>query len=299
MAGKIAEFNVDVIFEGALSKSWGMKDVLKAVADVPNVPFGALRISCPSKNIQGKVLIADAKHVVAASCSDDKDAYEALRTLLEVKDGNFAFLDLSAEDIADFDQSLFINIDRLIQAMPALPLSSSELFDENTLLDKVFGNDDAERSASPSQAKSNFQFPLPPGVRARKSSNPKISNSAPITQWNVLEPLFRSPHATRVENTNHAVAPEGNSNVSNGNSMIPDFVHTPDEQRSTISKLRQLPDSAAKASKIKATPGGSEPIKWLLAALGLSTMLICFAMPQVWNASKLANQTAQHTGFGN
>ncbi len=296
---------MDVIFEGALSKSWGMKDVLKAVADVPNVPFGALRISCPSKNIQGKVLIADAKHVVAASCSDDIDAYEALRTLLEVKDGNFALLDLSTEDLAEFDQSLFICIDRLIESMPALPHSSSELFDENTLLDKVFGSDACEGSAAPSPTKNNFHFPLPPGVRARKPSNPKISNSAPITQWNVLEPLFRSPHATRVDNANHTVAPESNSKVSNGSnanngsSMIPDFVQTPDEQRSTISKLRRLPESEAKASKIKASPSGSEPIKWLLAALGITTMLLCFALPQVWNASKPATQTAQHTGFGN
>src|SRR5438105_1733086 len=98
---------LDVVFEGALSKAWGMQDVLQAVVGVPNVPNGLLRVSCPERGIQGKISVSEASHIIGASTGLESDAYDALRSMLCLHEGNFAFLDLACESQSDFGPSMF------------------------------------------------------------------------------------------------------------------------------------------------------------------------------------------------
>lgn len=271
---------MDVIFEGALSKSWGMKDVLKAISDVPNVPVGVLRVSNPGRGIQGKILVSQAQHVVGAVCSGtqaESDPYEALRTLLEVQEGNFAFLDFAGEAPAEFDQSLFICIKRVLDVMPQLPAHASDMFDQRALLDRVFGEDCAPADATPVEAADSFAIPKPI-LRSRRASSRSIkkSASAPITQWNIVEPLFNNPQANHTEHTECC-------------SMIPEFVQTPDEQRSSMNRLRTLPGTSRPHLSWEQMLKQPQPIKWLLAALGLS-MAICFVTPQMWGGHTVKSQ---------
>lgn len=275
---------MDVVFEGALSKSWGMKDVLQAIHELPNVQLGLLRISCSSKSIQGKILFTRARHILGASCTEgllSDEPYDALKELLEVKEGNFAFMDISGEVLSDIDQSLFIDISRVIDCLPELPAHSSELFDQSGLLDRVFGQtcDAMPQQQQPAPVASEAvaaagTVTISPRQLKRSSREPvavKTSKTAaaPITQWNVVESLFENPQAAHTE---HAECPV------KGGGMIPQFVQTADEQRSSMTRLRSLPESSSEPAQWQKIIKEQPPVKWLLAALGLSTLMFLFAM---------------------
>ncbi|MBX9689483.1 MAG: DUF4388 domain-containing protein [Candidatus Obscuribacterales bacterium] len=290
--------SVDVVFEGALSKSWGMKDVLKAILDIPNAPFGVLRVSSPNKGIQGRILIAESRHIVGAALSElELDAYDALRKMLAVTEGNFAFLDLSSHEQAEFDQSLFINIEALIEMMPQLPEHSSAIFDQKALLDKVFGQEAAIASVSvvaletypdkiPLEQARSLEFPNV-SARARGRRSPAAvaagskSNTAPITQWNIVEPLFNNPQAMHAESTSM--------------NMIPDYVQTPEEQRSSMNRLRAMPESTNNSNSWERAVKDQTPLKWILSALGLSAFLCLLAPLNIdAGASKISTESAAH-----
>lgn len=262
---------MDLVFEGSLSKAWGIKDALGAVLTVPDLPYGVLRLSSPNKNIQGKVLISNGSHIVGAQANFCDDAYEALRGLLSLEQGNFAFLDLSDESI-DFDQSLFISIEVVLRALPALPESASSLFDQGSLLDRVFGNQDPEQvlpsKDDPQTAllKGSGVFPANEitlhgrGPIQTKSAPEPVVPEAPITKWNIVEPFQGL---------------SGGSKLSSG-SMLPDFVQTPDEQRTSMLKLKAVSANEAGWQSLVKNP--QQPIRWILSALGFS-LLICLLMP--------------------
>lgn len=133
---------MDVVFEGALSRSWSMADVLRGVMGVDNQPYGILRISSPGSNVSGRLVIADSSFIVGALVSDGSETgYEAARRLLMANDGNFAYLDTGGKRPQDFDQALYISLARVQELWPNLPAEAAELFDEKSLLDKVFGGD--------------------------------------------------------------------------------------------------------------------------------------------------------------
>lgn len=127
-----------------------MQDVLKAVMGVDNQPFGILRITSLSGHLSGRLAIARGSYIVGAVAADDlhpegvASGYDAVRKLLLSSDGNFAFLDSAGKHPSDMDDSLYISIDRIVGLMPDLPEDASRLFDEKSLLDKVFGPDGSQ-----------------------------------------------------------------------------------------------------------------------------------------------------------
>lgn len=281
---------VDVVFEGSLSKSWGMKDVLQAILAVPNVPFGLLRVSSTCASLQGKILISNSSHIVGASSSfkTDRDAYDALRSILELKDGTFAYLDYLSDlnDPIEMDRSLYISISHVLDTIPQLPDDSSLVFDQQGLLDSIFGPA-AEQTSMPAIRETRFELPCPiPKNHAKKPvavgktstvlTKPYLGSSAPITQWNVVEPLLDQSQVPTLVNAPAYVEPK--PPVNNGpqtgppqfdptksSSMIAAYVHTPDEQRASVAKLRAVtvvPEPANWQEK---------PFKWLLSALGINS----------------------------
>ena len=265
---------MDIIFEGALSGTWGMKDVLQAVLDVPNVSDGVLRISCPAANIQGKIFIAEASHIVGASCTGcpPAEAYESLRTLLEINEGSFVFADVSSQIHAEIDHSLFISISRILETLPHLPQSASELFDERTLLNKIFGEESLSVTWPPARPESK-QYAI--DISAPDSCSGLIKPAAvtgtkqataPIVQWNMLESLLPAPCSTHIDQPLSC------------QSLVHDYFATEDQQRSARMRLRALPDLSREpdwTGLMKSQP----PVRWLLAALGLS-LVLCFITHQ-------------------
>jgi hypothetical protein len=268
-----------------------MKDVLQAIRELPNVRLGLLRISCSSKAIQGKILFSQSRHILGASCSGEElaeETYEGLKALLQVKEGNFAFLDIS-DDLSEIEQSLFIDINRVLECWPQLPQHSCELFDQSGLLDKVFGQSCQTEAQQPQAIQPALALNIAPrNQKTRKTETAPLSKpvvAPPITQWNVVEALFENPQAAH---TDHAECPVKGGSV--GGSMIPNFVQTADEQRSSMNRLRALPESSVQPPQwqrlIKETP----PVKWILAALGLSLLVFMLAQQIPDDTAAATNQ---------
>ena len=216
---------MDVVFEGSLTNSWGIKDVLRTAMEESNLPWSVLRLSStkPSQD-QAKILIAGSKYIVAAFCpgsSSDIDPYEALRTALSVSEGTFALLALTETEADNFDQSLYVSIDRVIDSLHELPKVSSDLFDEKGLLDQVFGAQEKveieveQRASLESSAKTNSTNPYVPCNKYGKSSLSGITNAAVgIPTGNIQSSPRILPHSPADSSANSS---KNSSNAASNN----------------------------------------------------------------------------------
>jgi hypothetical protein len=181
---------VDVVFEGALSKSWGMGDVLHAVSSVENLPFGILRITSPGSNVSGRLAISQGKYIVGATAAEGQSTtteaqehgYSAVRKLLAARDGNFAFLDTGGAPMQDFSDSLYISIEKVMTLLDRLPDNPADLFDEKSLLDQVFGGTHIML------AKPVTPIALPVVEQLQIKQEISQSMAVPVAAWNVGNP---------------------------------------------------------------------------------------------------------------
>lgn len=199
-----------------------MQDILRAIVELEKVQYGILRISAPEDNIQGRIVFADDGHIVDASITgqaENYSSYECLRQLLSLNRGNCVFLDSGTNRPAEFTDSLYIHATRILALLPNLPVNPSELFDEKSLLDKVFGSDRSAISSDRNKDKDRHFTFEPTQVEATPVSP---SNSQ---RWELVEPLFNNP----------ACSPY----------LIPDQAQTEaeahDQQRQSMTRLRALP----------------------------------------------------------
>lgn len=131
---------MDLILEGNLNASNGTREVLQTLLVRQPEATGILRFSSPRRNINGRLALLSGKFIVGAQITDtDESGYSALKSLLSISDGNFAFLATSNKEALDLGTRLHIDLNALISRLPNLPESSAELFDEKSLLDQVFG----------------------------------------------------------------------------------------------------------------------------------------------------------------
>ncbi len=105
------------VLEGQISDDQDLREVLEIVLNVKDVQNGVLRITCNEFN--GRIGIFCGRYITGAKVSStDETGEEALKKLLTVQKGNFAFLDAKGQDISDLKQSLSIEIDRLLELLP-------------------------------------------------------------------------------------------------------------------------------------------------------------------------------------
>jgi len=130
---------MDLILEGQLSATIGMREVLQTLLKRSAEATGILRVASPRKNLNGRLALLAGKFIVGAQITDtDQSGYEAVKSLLSVTDGNFAFLATDDKQALDLGKKLHISLPALMSRFPDLPESSAELFDEKSLLDEVF-----------------------------------------------------------------------------------------------------------------------------------------------------------------
>lgn len=172
---------MDLILEGQLSENVGMKEVLQAVLRQAPKASGILRVSCPRDNLNGRLALVGGQYIVGGQISEsDECGYQAVRKLLSVREGNFAFLETSKQHPLEMDQSLHISLSSLQKLLPELPADAADLFDERSLLDEVFGPGD-----------------IPPSQALEESSRSEIKpeRAAPINDkaqpaWHMLSSLL-------------------------------------------------------------------------------------------------------------
>lgn len=215
-----------------------MADVLRGVMAVDNQPYGILRISSPGSNVSGRLAIAESQFIVGAQVSDGSDeGYAAVRRLLLAQDGNFAYLDTGGKRPQDCDhQTLYISLRKMAEAWPNLPEDPNALFDEEALLDKVFGGD-GQLPADPSGGNlpviqshepqlPRLQPPLLKTLPENAISGGGSATSAHKQAWKtIVQPLL----------SNSLV--EGTKTVE-GRPAYMDFDDTASHERQSLTKLR-------------------------------------------------------------
>src|SRR6266446_1110540 len=89
---------MEVVLQGRVDEEQDMQEVLGDVMALPGSRLGVLRISDPGDNLNGKLVLYQRRYVIGATISDSPDAgYSAVRKLLSVRQGNFAYLDATDE----------------------------------------------------------------------------------------------------------------------------------------------------------------------------------------------------------
>lgn len=311
---------MDIVFEGSLSKNWGMKDVLNSVLKEQDLPWSMLRISSAGSPIQGKILISNCQYVVAAFCTGsphDVDPYEALRTTLAMSEGTFAFLALTEKEAANFDHSLYIAVDRLMESITELPTQSTDLFDEKGLLDRIFGNRAnqllAEDNEDPKQGNAEIDFSAPPtestvepvsnsrnystnlGIPGKSAEEVAFTDLAFNRAGSAVQCLRRSAEypVPKIDGPAPQLAPiaawnmlepfiETAQTVSGVRAaMVPAFSQTAAEQRISLGRLRSLPNHANGKFTWQRMWYELRALQWLplfLFIVGLAS----FIAPQIW-----------------
>ena len=185
---------MDVLFEGRLNPDLHLKTVLQRVLE--NKPPGNLliRISSPNPASTGRLLVRDGRFITAALLDEnDESGYPALRQLLAVGTGNFAGLRPEPGEKIDLVPNLNFELHKVIPLMPALPESPVGLFDEKSLLDKVFSTGSFEKLEQMRPTEPARPRDMEPMLPPAKPLGPLPSMQMPNS------PQFQMPNSPQVQ----------------------------------------------------------------------------------------------------
>ncbi len=130
---------MNIISEGTLSYEHRIANILTTVRQQSSSGLILLGLSSLDLQTDGIISIRDSRFITGAiSNTDGLTGYSALKRLLSLAVGTYTLSQLDANQLADFDQDINIDLDRVIAVVPSLPENLSELFDQASLLDKVF-----------------------------------------------------------------------------------------------------------------------------------------------------------------
>ncbi len=141
------------VLQGQISTSEGLREALEIVLTIGDVQNGVLRIT--SVDVSGRIGIFCGRYVTGAMTGSGESGNLALRKLLSVKSGNFAFLDAKGEKTADLQQSLSLDLGSLIELVPDGLEAQAPLLEESLaglrqpgeqlfLVDTSFGDSDPD-----------------------------------------------------------------------------------------------------------------------------------------------------------
>lgn len=164
---------MDVVFKGRFDQETPIQRVFEHILELALPGETLLRItSVADPEINGKLLVKDAQFITGALMADDKESYEALKELVLFDEADFAYLLVGPRDSIDMEQTLNIEIGKILPLLPALPDTPNALFDEKALLDKVFQGGKPTAGAAPPEK----QAPPPPS-RPGKSDAPVVETA--------------------------------------------------------------------------------------------------------------------------
>jgi hypothetical protein len=163
------------MFEGSLSYECKISSILERIRQQSISGLSLLSLASPDRSIEGVVSIRDSRFITGAlSPVDGISGYSALKKLLTLALGTYTVSqpesELELRELNRFDHDINIDVERIIPIVPFLPDNLSELFDQTSLLDKVF-----------SKTKKIEQQTTADGTLA-DSSNPSESKTTPAAK---------------------------------------------------------------------------------------------------------------------
>jgi hypothetical protein len=113
--------------------------VLEHVRELKTKGVTLLFLRSPDQVIDGVVSIWNGRFVTSAQLyHSDWIGYPALRQLFTLATGDFAYGKPDSTEIEGLEHDLNIELKTLVPLLPGLPENMSELFDQDSLLEKVF-----------------------------------------------------------------------------------------------------------------------------------------------------------------
>lgn len=277
---------MDLIFEGRLSGEEHLKDVLDRITMNEIKGISVLRIAGQFVPQSGRMVFSDCRYIVAAMTKDGmKEGYEAVRTMLSVTMGSYAFIKVDEQDNLDLVANLHIPLDRVIQMLPSLPEDPRALFDEKSLLDRIFTGANAKDAMNgPVQPRDDMNGPvtqsisIPIPVPAPSGTAPPPPKTPVHKTWTGLDAVSfkdasqsgavgaQPPHASPLPVAGRTSAPErppANAPLHEGPPVASKAPPVPSAHRAGDSEITQDPlpavqPSSAPTSTVKPKPDSKE-----------------------------------------
>jgi hypothetical protein len=113
---------MEVVFQGRLTSDQDIRDVLNDLLALTTGDLGILRISSSNNKVSGRLVIQRRQQVIGAQIPDTGEfGYPALRKLLSVRQGAFAYVDLEGQPLKPEDENVKVDVRTLIELLPNLP----------------------------------------------------------------------------------------------------------------------------------------------------------------------------------
>jgi len=113
---------MEVVFQGRLTSEQDLRDVLNDLLALTTGDLGILRISSSTHKLSGRLLIQRRQQVIGAQIPDTGEfGYPALRKLLSVRQGAFAYVDLEGQPLKPEEENVKVEVRTLLELLPNLP----------------------------------------------------------------------------------------------------------------------------------------------------------------------------------
>lgn len=110
---------VDVIFQGKICQEQNLKEVLEDVLSLKEGEIGILRITGADGTVDGSLVIHQNRRVIDAYLADKSErGYPALRRLMGVSEGKFAYGDVGTSAPSDGDRTVRLELKTLAGLLP-------------------------------------------------------------------------------------------------------------------------------------------------------------------------------------
>jgi hypothetical protein len=185
-----------VLFEGRIHPGFTMKDVLKQIFLLQSPGASVLRVTGNDGILTGHIYIHDCTFITGAKVKGSEEVgYDALRTIvMKIRQGSFALLSLQAGDPFESDLSMNIEVRKLAEEFERLPESPTGMFDQSSLLDKVFSPGALPETPQPAK-------PVPSPASEMQSIFGRVllapeEVARPDVNWSAVQPFLGSDPGT-------------------------------------------------------------------------------------------------------
>jgi hypothetical protein len=122
---------MDTLFAGSFETDVTARELIARVIATHPEGTSFLRINDSGNTVSGRIYLKDGELVTGAVVLPDvENNYPALKTLLAIKEGNFALIAVTPEDEIKSDQSLNIDLLALLELIDQLPSDPNEIVEQ-------------------------------------------------------------------------------------------------------------------------------------------------------------------------
>lgn len=113
---------MDVVFQGRLSRDQDIREVLNDVLALKNGELGFLRITSSAEKISGMLVVHQRRQIIGAQIPDTNESgYQAVRRLLAVQQGDFAYVDAEGATLKPEEQNVSFDLRAVLELLLDLP----------------------------------------------------------------------------------------------------------------------------------------------------------------------------------